>query len=91
MSSNRRTAAMRTALAAALALGMTACWSSTPTVSPSASDVPAPTPTSVGPACVPCALRPWHVAQFARNNERPSATASAVGACACADFGASNE
>ena len=81
MSSNRRTAAMRTALAAALALGMTACWSSTPTVSPSASDVPAPTPTSVAsPAVVvatPTAPSPVPTAAPVAPSPLPSPTLSA--------------
>ena len=44
MSSSRRTAARCTVLAAALVFVVSACWSSTPTVSPAASEVPGPDP-----------------------------------------------
>ena len=51
----------------------------------------APTPARLGPALLPWACRPWHVAQLARKSFLPSWTwlAEAVAASAC--FGAKVE
>ncbi len=55
MSSSLRSAATRTAIAAALSLIVAACWSSTPTVSPAGSVLPSATPGGTPAVAVPTA------------------------------------